>query len=170
MNKPFNRRSKQQCFLVWSIFFPVLVWFQGKQGDTPISTFVLHLCLKESLLIQLFKPLFKVLLSHMPTQAPYTHSSLNTESMGRNPQGSRLEDKSAIKSKIQCWTQIPYFLLKIKSLWFGQAWLPPFFFPQKAFSPRKVPLSSMQWVGSAWQGDRYAHTCLHPRCSTQARP
>lgn len=98
------------------VFFFCFGLVSKEARNTAISTFVLHLCLKESLVIQLFKLLFKVLLSHMPTQASYTHSSLHAEPTGRNPQGSRLKNKSAIKSKTQCWTQIPYFLLKIKSL------------------------------------------------------
>lgn len=159
-------------FFCLEYFFCFLFWFTfgGSKGIVLFLLFVLHLFLRESLVIQLFQLLLKVLLSHMPTQAPYTHSSPDKEPTGRSPQGSRLENKSSIKSKAPCWTQIPYFLLKIKSLWFGQAWLPPFFFPQKAFSPPKLPLSFMQWVGSARQGDRYAHTSLHPRCSTQAKP
>lgn len=105
-------------------------------------------CLRKFLVIQLFQLLFQLVLPDTPTQAFYTHTSQDSEPTGRSPQGSRLENKSASNSKTPHWTQNPYFLLKIKSLLLGQAWLPLFFFPQKAFSPRRLSPSFMQLVGS----------------------
>lgn len=99
----------------------------------------------------------------------HTHTSQDSEPTGRSPGGSRLENKSAA-NKTPRWIQNSCFLQKIKSLFLGQAWLLPSFFPQKAFTPRKLPLSLMQWVGRTHQGCRLAQTCLHARWSAQARP